>query len=317
MAAEHRCTKGLSKSRDKAAQCAENVRTCTNRIAQRELESNKEKLALRNELRSIYARLSKTPGDAGASRKAAPGEQEEGAMENNHLQAAMHEYSAMIHSLEETCRRLTDELSVGKHDHALSVNRASALLGDLEGILQGGASEAQRQRALERIRAFKDDPGHFMASSRPTSLSSVDGGLMSPRSITMPRAGGRPSSTTSAQGRLASAGPVSVGGVAVKSEAELQSGLQQTSTKIDQLVQIAKRLSEHDHSKIFQDISRVDPNAHHMRTKSTIGLVLSSNCVVQNVVTGGPAFHSRQISPGDSIVAVDGIKVGAPFGHAS
>ena len=72
-------------------------------------------------------------------------------MENNHLQAAMHEYSAMIHSLEETCRRLTDELSVGKHDHALSVNRASALLGDLEGILQGGASEAQRQRAVPEL----------------------------------------------------------------------------------------------------------------------------------------------------------------------
>jgi len=314
VAAEHRCTEGLSKSRDKAAECAEKVRSCTNRIAKRELEWGKEKLALRNELRSIYARFSKTQGDTGAGSQAAVGGQEEGAMENKHLQAAVHEYSAMIHSLEETCRRLTDELSVSKHDHALSVNCASALVGDLESILQGEASEAQRQRALDRIRAFKNDPGHFMASSRPTSLTS-DGGLMSPRSV--PRAGGRPSSTASAQGRLASAGPVSGGEFAVKSEAELQSGMQQTSAKIDQLVQIARRLSEHDHHKIFQDIGRADPNAQHMRTKSTVGLVLSNNCIIQNIVTGGPAFHSRQFSPGDRIVAVDGIKVRAFYGHAS
>ena len=41
------------------------------------------------------------------------------------------------------------------------------------------------------------------------------------------------------------------------------------------------------------------------RTKSTVGIMLN-DCVVDNLVVGGPAFNSRQIQPGDSILKIDG-----------
>ena len=313
-AAERRCVGGLGSSIERAAACAERVRKCTKGIGERELEWSKEKLALRNELRSIYTRFSATQEGSSAQQDQGRDAQQDSHMEKKHLQKAVQEYSGMVHSLEETCRRLSHELDVGKHEHALSTGRASALVGDLDAILaadlSGGKSnaEAMRQRALERIRAFKEDPAHI--SGRPTSLSSIDGGLLSPRSTSWTRADGRPSSTASAQGA------VSDYGFAAKSEAELQSGMRKTSSKVDQLVQIAQRLASHDHDKIFQGTGRTEQSAH-ARTRSTVGLVLSSDCVVQNIVTGGPAFQSRQFTPGDKIVAVDGVRVDASSIHAA
>ena len=44
------------------------------------------------------------------------------------------------------------------------------------------------------------------------------------------------------------------------------------------------------------------------RTRSTVGIMLSE-CLVENLVVGGPAFLCRQIAHGDKIVAIDGAAV--------
>ena len=44
------------------------------------------------------------------------------------------------------------------------------------------------------------------------------------------------------------------------------------------------------------------------RTRSTVGIMLSE-CLVENLVVGGPAFLCQQIAHGDKIVAIDGAAV--------
>ena len=50
---------------------------------------------------------------------------------------------------------------------------------------------------------------------------------------------------------------------------------------------------------------QVDIGKSYFRTKSTVGIMLN-DCVVDNLVVGGPAFNSRQIQQGDSILKIDG-----------
>lgn len=111
-------------------------------------------------------------------------------------------------------------------------------------------------------------------SSQPTSLHA-----------------GRPSSTVSA-------------------EDEIQTALQRGNAMLAQLVQLTSRLAENDHSKIFQIHV---PSALSPRQKSTCGLGFheapAGHCVVDTVVTGGPAFNSREFAQGDVIVAIDGVPV--------
>ena len=125
----------------------------------------------------------------------------------------------------------------------------------------------------------------------PNSLSS---------SISEP-ATGRPLSSCSFQGHLVD--PASTD--AANGEAELQVGLQRTTALLEQLTKVGTRLATTEHAKIFEGVKRANSNN---RIKSTVGLVLE-NCVVVNVVTGGPAFNSREFSKGDKIVSVDGVRV--------
>ena len=44
------------------------------------------------------------------------------------------------------------------------------------------------------------------------------------------------------------------------------------------------------------------------RTKSTVGIMLN-DCTVENIVVGGPAFISRAVANGDTILKIDNTAV--------
>jgi len=306
VALERRCANTMTAAADKAQACTERVRACARRLEAREVEWAKEKLSLRTELRSIYARYAKTQdgalpggGDGTAT--------EPHAAEPGHADIVQ-EYSRMVHSLEATIRRLEGELGAARQEQDETATKTLGFVGDLEAILRDDsrghplsprAAPPQfgdmRKRALERISAFKQAPWQ---ASRPPSQP----GLLSPRQSTSRPSSwvpysptnGRPTSSASAQGTS------EVG------EAQLQAGAKRTAALIDQLAKIARRLNENEHLKIFEGVGKSGDGA---RNKTTVGLVLGSNCTVENIVTGGPAYNSREFSVGDRIVAVDGVPV--------
>lgn len=301
VALERRCIKTLAVATDTTQACIVRVRACTHRLEHREAEWEKEKLTLRTELRSIYARYAKTQGNASPPEAASP----------DHSSDIVQEYSKIIHSQEATIRRLEDELSAVRREHDETATSTLGLVGALEVILtddkRGGALspraappefEDMRKRALERLSAFKQ--ASWQARSRPSSQP----GLVSSRpSSWMPYlpANGRITSSSSAHG------------TSEVDASQLQASVRSTADLIDQLTKMAHRLNENDHLKIFEDVGKSSKGA---RNKTTVGLVLGKDCVVDLLVTGGPAFNSREFSVGDRIVAVDGTPVQNDNVHA-
>ena len=53
------------------------------------------------------------------------------------------------------------------------------------------------------------------------------------------------------------------------------------------------------------DVMAVEMGRSEFRTKSTVGIMLN-DCVIDTLVVGGPAFNSRQIRPGATILKIDG-----------
>jgi len=282
VALERRCIKTLAAADDTTQECIVRVRACTRRLEHREAEWEKEKLTLRTE-----------------------------AASPDHSSDVVQEYSKIIYSQEATIRRLEDELSAVRREQDETTTNTLGLVGALEVILmddkRGGALspraappefEDMRKRALERLSAFKQAP--WQARSRP---SSQPGPVSSRPSSWMPY--------SPANGRIMSSS--SAHGTSEVDASQLQASARRTADLIDQLTKMVHRLNENDHLKIFEDVGKSSNGA---RRKTTVGLVLGKDCVVDLIVTGGPAFNSREFSIGDRIVAVDGTPVQNDNVHA-
>ena len=72
-----------------------------------------------------------------------------------------------------------------------------------------------------------------------------------------------------------------------------------------ELVGECKRLQNAVLAHTRVNVMAVEMGRSEFRTKSTVGIMLN-DCVIDTLVVGGPAFNSRQIRPGATILKIDG-----------